>query len=108
MKEFRKNINDALYDPTLSIQDTTVRKLLVDMRGQVDTMLGDSNMRLTGIGGAGNAAKMKKALKAHKTAQGAYKKEIEVFTKLETLGILRNMGEAGRDVKLEAGRNSLK
>jgi len=108
MKEFRKNINDALYDPTLSIQDTTVRKLLVDMRGQVDTMLGDSNMRLTGIGGASNAAKMKKALKAHKTAQGAYKKEIEVFTKLETLGILRNMGEAGRDVKLEAGRNFFK
>ena len=108
MKEFRKNINDALYDPTLSIQDTTVRKLLVDMRGQVDTMLGDSSMRLTGIGGAGNAAKMKKALKAHKTAQSAYKKEIEVFTKLETLGILRNMGEAGRDVKLEAGRNFAK
>ena len=108
MKEFRKNINDALYDPALSIQDTTVRRLLVDMRDQVDTMLGDSRMRLTGIGGAGNAAKMKKALKAHKTAQGAYKKEIEVFTKLETLGILRNMGEAGRDVKLEAGRNFFK
>ena len=64
MKEFRKNINDALYDPALSIQDTTVRRLLVDMRDQVDTMLGDSRMRLTGIGGAGNAAKMKKSIKS--------------------------------------------
>ena len=108
LKEFRKNINDALYDPTLSIQDTTVRKLLVDMRGQVDTMLGDSSMRLTGIGSGANAGKMKKALKAHKVAQAAYKEEISIFTKLETLGIIRNMGEAGRDVTLEAGRNFAK
>ena len=108
LKEFRKNINDALYDPALSIQDTTVRKLLVDMRDQVDIMLGDSSMRLTGIGSGANAAKMKKALKAHKVAQAAYKEEIGIFTKLETLGIIRNMGEAGRDVTLEAGRNFAK
>ena len=103
LRGLRKNIQDTLMDPRLSIRDTTPRRLLVDLRDNVDNML-QGNVQLTGIG-AGNAPKMKKAMKLLQEANKNYRAEIRMFNRLENLGIVRNFGEPGVNVKLEVGRN---
>ena len=103
LRGLRKNIQDTLMDPRLSIRDTTPRRLLVDLRETVDNML-QGNVRLTGIG-AGNAPKMKKAMKLLQEANRNYRAEIRMFNRLENMGIIRNLGEPGVNVKLEVGRN---
>ncbi len=104
LRGLRKNIQDTLMDPRLSISDTTPRRLLVDLRNTVDNMLG-GNVQLKGVGGAGNASKMRSAMELLKTANQAYRAEMRMFNRLENLGIVRNLGEPGVNVKLEVGRN---
>ena len=104
LRGLRKNIQDTLMDPRLSISDTTPRRLLVDLRNTVDNMLG-GNVQLKGVGGAGNARKMRSAMDLLKTANQAYRAEMRMFNRLENLGIVRNLGEPGVNVKLEVGRN---
>ena len=104
LRALRKNIQDALFDPRLSISDTTPRRLLVDLRGTVDDML-KGEVKLKGIGGTGNANKMRNAMSLLQDANKAYRAEMRMFNRLETLGIVRNLGEPGVDVKLEVGRN---
>ena len=104
LRALRKNIQDTLMDPKLSIQDTTPRRLLVDMRNSVDNML-QGNVKLSGIGGAGNANLMRKAMKQLQDANKSYRAEMRMFNRLENLGIVRNLGEPGVNVKLEVGRN---
>lgn len=103
LRGLRKNIQDTLIDPRLSIRDTTPRRLLVDLRETVDNML-QGNVRLTGVG-AGNAPKMKKAMKLLQEANKNYRAEIRMFNRLENLGIVQNLGEPGVNVRLEVGRN---
>ncbi len=103
LRSLRKNIQDTLINPRLSIRDTTPRRLLVGLRETVDNML-QGNVRLTGIG-AGNAPKMKKAMKLLQEANKNYRAEIRMFNRLENMGIIRNLGEPGVNVKLEVGRN---
>lgn len=108
LRGFRKNIRDTLSDRSLSMGETTPRRLLTNMMDEVDKMMqGDIPISFKGVGQGGSAT-IKKGLALHKKAQAEYAKEISVFRKLETLGILRNLGEATKDVKLEAGRNFLK
>ena len=108
LRGFRKNIRDTLSDRSLSMGETTPRRLLTNMMDEVDKMMqGDIPISFKGVGQGGSAT-IKKGLALHKKAQAEYAKEIGVFQKLETLGILRNLGEATKDVKLEAGRNFLK
>lgn len=104
LRALRKNIQDTLMDPRLSISDTTPRRLLVDLRNNVDNML-SGNVKLTGIGGSGNAAKMRTAMSLLQDANKAYRAEMRMFNRLENLGIVRNLGEPGVNVKLEVGRN---
>ena len=103
LRGLRKNIQDTLMDPRLSIRDTTPRRLLVDLRDNVDNML-QGNIQLTGIG-AGNAPKMRRAMSLLQDANKNYRSEIRMFNRLENLGIVRNLGEPGVNVKLEVGRN---
>lgn len=104
LRALRKNIQDTLMDPRLSITDTTPRRLLVDMRNQVDNML-QGNVQLRGIGGAQNAQTMRKAMQQLQDANKSYRAEMRMFNRLENLGIVRNLGEPGVNVKLEVGRN---
>jgi len=104
LRGLRKNIQDTLMDPKLSITDTTPRRLLVDMRQTVDNML-QGNVTLTGVGGPSNARKMKQAMSLLQDANKAYRAEMRMFNRLENLGIVRNLGEPGVNVKLEVGRN---
>ncbi len=104
LRALRKNIQDTLMDPRLSISDTTPRRLLVDLRQTVDNML-QGNVQLTGIGGKVNATKMREAMDLLQDANKAYRAEMRTFNRLETLGIVRNLGEPGVNVKLEVGRN---
>ena len=105
LRSFRKNINDALYDRSMGIGNTTERKLLAEMRDSVDEMMqGALPVTLKGLNDT-EATIIKQALKKHKIAQANYAKEIKVQEKLEKLNILRNVGEAGKDVKLVAGQN---
>jgi hypothetical protein len=104
LRALRKNIQDTLMDPRLSISDTTPRRLLVDLRNNVDNML-SGNVKLTGIGGSGNASKMRTAMSLLQDANKAYRAEMRMFNRLENLGIVRNLGEPGVNVKLEVGRN---
>lgn len=104
LRALRKNIQDTLMDPRLSITDTTPRRLLVDLRNNVDEML-KGEVKLRGIGGAGNAQKMRQAMSLLSDANDAYRAEMRMFNRLETLGIIRNLGEPGVNVKLEVGRN---
>jgi|DEB0MinimDraft_3_1074331.scaffolds.fasta_scaffold01655_1 hypothetical protein len=104
LRALRKNIQDTLMDPRLSISDTTPRRLLVDLRNNVDNML-SGNVKLTGVGGSGNAAKMRTAMSLLQDANKAYRAEMRMFNRLENLGIVRNLGEPGVNVKLEVGRN---
>ena len=104
MKNLRKNIQDTLMDPRLSLGDTTPRRLLSDIRDRIDDMMyGKTPIKFEGIG-AGNAPKMKKAMKQLENARASYAKEIGLYSQLEKLNILRNVGEAGKDVKLVVGR----
>jgi len=103
LRALRKNIQDTLFDPRLSIGDTTPRRLLVGLRGTVDDML-KGDIRLTGVG-AGNAPKMRKAMSLLQDANKAYRAEMRMFSRLENLGIVRNIGDPGVNVKLEVGRN---
>ena len=103
LRGLRKNIQDTLMDPKLSIRDTTPRRLLIGLRETVDDML-QGNVKLTGIG-AGNAPRMRKAMGLLQAANRNYRAEIRMFNKLENLGIVRNLGEPGANVKLEVGRN---
>ena len=105
LRSFRKNINDALYDRSMGIGNTTERKLLAEMRDSVDQMM-QGGLPLTVKGLTETEGKIiTKALKNHKIAQANYAKEIKVQEKLEKLNILRNVGEAGKNVKLVAGQN---
>ena len=104
LRGLRKNIQDTLMDPSLSIRDTTPRRLLVDMREQVDNML-KGNVRLQGVGGANNGRKMREAMDLLQDANKNYRAEIRMFNRLENLGIVRNLGEPGVNVKLEVGKN---
>ena len=104
LRGLRKNIQDTLMDPRLSIRDTTPRRLLVDMREQVDNML-QGNVKLQGIGGAANGRKMRDAMNLLQDANKNYRAEIRMFNRLENLGIVRNLGEPGVNVKLEVGKN---
>ena len=105
MKQLRKKIHDTLMDPKLSLGDTSARRLLVDMEQRIDDMMyGKVPIKFDGIG-RGNAPKIKQAMNQLERARQSYAKEIGTFQKLETLAILRNAGEAGRDVKLVVGRN---
>jgi len=108
-KELRKNINDTLMDPALSIKDTTPRRLLNSLKGDIDRMMDPSNYKnggykLTGVGGNQNAKKVKKAMGQLLDARASYRSEIKLFNDLETLGIIRNLGDAGENVKLTAGK----
>ena len=104
LRGLRKNIQDTLMDPRLSIRDTTPRRLLVDLRDNVDNML-QGNVKLQGVGGSANATKMRDAMKKLQEANKSYRSEIRMFNRLENLGIVRNLGEPGVNVKLEVGRN---
>jgi hypothetical protein len=104
LRGLRKNIQDTLMDPRLSISDTTPRRLLVDMRNTVDNML-QGNVKLTGIGGAQNARTMRTAMGLLQDANKAYRAEMRMFNRLENLGIVQNLGEPGVNVKLQVGRN---
>ena len=104
LRALRKNIQDTLMDPRLSISDTTPRRLLVDLRQTVDNML-QGNVKLTDIGGTANANKMRGAMSLLQDANKAYRAEMRMFNRLETLGIVRNLGEPGVNVKLVVGRN---
>ena len=89
----------------MGIGNTTERKLLAEMRDSVDEMMqGALPVTLKGLNDT-EATIIKQALKKHKIAQANYAKEIKVQEKLEKLNILRNVGEAGKDVKLVAGQN---
>lgn len=48
---------------------------------------------------------MRSAMELLKTANQAYRAEMRMFNRLENLGIVRNLGEPGVNVKLEVGRN---
>ena len=104
LRGLRKNIQDTLMDPRLSIRDTTPRRLLVDLRDNVDNML-QGNVKLQGIGGSQNSSKMRSAMTQLQEANKNYRAEIRMFNRLENLGIVRNFGEPGVNVKLEVGRN---
>lgn len=104
LRGLRKNIQDTLFDPRLSISDTTPRRLLVDLRGTIDNML-KGEVKLTGIGGSGNAGKMRTAMSLLQDANKAYRAEMRMFSRLENLGIVRNIGDPGVNVKLEVGQN---
>ena len=103
LRGLRKNIQDTLMDPKLSIQDTTPRRLLVNLRDTADNML-QGRVELRGIKGE-KADKMREAMGLLQEANKAYRKEMRIFNRLETLGIVRNLGEPGVNVKLEVGRN---
>jgi len=106
LKNLRKNVNDALMDPKLSIQDTTARRLLKDMRDIIDNMISPEGkaLNIRFAGGPENADIIKSAMDQLKSANKNYREEIKMFERLETLGILRNLGEPGANVKLTAGR----
>ena len=109
LKELRKNINDTLMDPALSIGDTTPRRLLNVLKGDIDSVMDPSNyksggLKLTGVGGAQNAKTVKKAMGQLLDARASYRSEIKLFNELETLGIIRNLGDSGENVKLTAGK----
>jgi len=104
MKNLRKNIQDTLMDPRLSTGDTTARRYLADVRDKIDDMMyGRVKMSFAGTG-PGGASIMKSAMKKLENARASYNKEIGLYQTLERLNILRNVGEAGRDVKLVVGR----
>ena len=104
MKNLRKNIQDTLMDPRLSTGDTTARRYLADVRDKIDDMMyGRVKMSFAGTG-PGGASIMKSAMKKLENARASYNKEIGLYQGLEKLNILRNVGEAGRDVKLVVGR----
>ena len=63
------------------------------------------NVKLTDIGGTANANKMRGAMSLLQDANKAYRAEMRMFNRLETLGIVRNLGEPGVNVKLVVGRN---
>ena len=109
LKELRKNINDTLMDPALGIKDTTPRRLLNGLKSDIDRMMDPSNyksggLKLTGVGGAQNAKTVKKAMGQLLDARASYRSEIKLFNELETLGIIRNLGDSGENVKLTAGK----
>lgn len=105
MKQLRKKIHDTLMDPKLSLGDTSARRELVKIEQRIDDMMyGKVPIKFEGIG-RGNASIVKKAMKQLEKARQSYAEEIGTFRKLETLAILRNAGEAGKDVKLIVGRN---
>ena len=109
LKELRKNINDTLMDPALGIKDTTPRRLLNVLKGDIDRVMDPSNyksggLKLTGVGGAQNAKTVKKAMGQLLDARASYRSEIKLFNELETLGIIRNLGDSGENVKLTAGK----
>ena len=109
LKELRKNINDTLMDPALGIKDTTPRRLLNELKADIDRMMDPSNyksggLKLTGVGGAQNAKTVKKAMGQLLDARASYRSEIKLFNELETLGIIRNLGDSGENVKLTAGK----
>jgi len=109
LKELRKNINDTLMDPALGIKDTTPRRLLNVLKGDIDRVMDPSNyksggLKLTGVGGAQNAKTVKKAMGQLLDARASYRSEIKLFNELETLGIIRNLGDSGANVKLTAGK----
>jgi len=104
MKNLRKKIQDTLMDPRLGTGDTTARRLLSDVRDRIDNMMyGKTDITFTGVG-RGNAPKIKQAMKQLENARASYNKEIGLYRSLERLNILRNVGEAGKDVKLVVGR----
>lgn len=109
LKELRKNINDTLMNPALGIKDTTPRRLLNVLKGDIDRVMDPSNyksggLKLTGVGGAQNAKTVKKAMGQLLGARASYRSEIKLFNELETLGIIRNLAESGATVKLTAGK----
>ena len=109
LKELRKNINDTLMNPALGIKDTTPRRLLNVLKGDIDRVMDPSNyksggLKLTGVGGAQNAKTVKKAMGQLLDARASYRSEIKLFNELETLGIIRNLGDSGANVKLTAGK----
>jgi len=109
LKELRKNINDTLMDPALGIKDTTPRRLLNSLKSDIDRMMDPTNykqdgLKLTGVGSAKNAKKVKTAMGQLLDARASYRTEIKLFDSLETLGIIRNLGDSGANVKLTAGR----
>lgn len=104
MKNLRKKIQDTLMNPKLSTGDTTARRYLSDVRDRIDEMMyGKIDMEFTGLDDAGKEI-MKKAMKQLESARASYNAEIGLYQGLERLNILRNVGEAGRDVKLVAGK----
>jgi len=114
LKELRKNINDTLMDPALGIKDTTPRRLLNSLKSDIDRMMDPTNykrdgLKLTGLSGtkaerANNSKTVKKAMGQLLDARASYRGEIKLFNDLETLGIIRNLGDSGENVKLTAGR----
>ena len=114
LKELRKNINDTLMDPALGIKDTTPRRLLNVLKGDIDRVMDPSNyksggLKLTGFSGtkaqrANSSKTVKKAMGQLLDARASYRSEIKLFNELETLGIIRNLGDSGANVKLTAGK----
>ena len=114
LKELRKNINDTLMDPALGIKDTTPRRLLNGLKSDIDRMMDPSNyktggLKITGLSGtkverALGSKTIKKAMSQLLDARASYRGEIKLFNDLETLGIIRNLGDSGENVKLTAGR----
>jgi len=104
LRGLRKNIQDTLMDPRLSIGDSTPRRLLVTMRSDIDDML-QGRVQLTGVGSSANAKLMRSAMDLLQDANKSYRADIRLYNKLERLGIVRNFGEPGVNVKLEVGRN---
>ena len=104
MKNLRKKIQDTLMDPKLSTGETTARRYLSDVRDRIDEMMyGKIEMKYTGLD-KNSVDFMKGAMKQLESARASYNAEIGLYQGLERLNILRNVGEAGKNVKLVAGR----
>ena len=104
LKSLRKDSYDTLrgkYGP-VGVKDSSTVRYLQDIKQNMDDMLlGDVPIKFTGIG-RGNAAKMRSAIKKYKEAQLAYAKDIDAFSKLETLKVIRTIDEPDGLLKIEA------
>ena len=104
MKNLRKKIQDTLMDPKLSTGDTTARRYLSDVRDRIDEMMYNKIDIDFSLLPEGSQDVMKLAMKKLESARASYNAEIGLYQGLEKLNILRNVGEAGKNVKLVAGR----
>ena len=105
LKSLRKDAFDTLrgkYGPVGVADSSTARYLQGIKQDMDDMLLGNVAIKYTGIGSGANALKMKEAVKLYKKAQLAYAKDIEAFSKLETLNVIRTIDDPAGLPKIEA------